>query len=156
MSASDPNLMFHLQRSRCIDAFARAEAAIAFILRRHITLTGKELLGHNLVKLRDVPAKPTYSKAARTQVRAALEKLEPLLLVRNDLVHAQLSLLKGNGCTFVSFINSRLPCDKVGIPARLMTSEALEQLEKSVIAIAVKLETAAQPPRTSARKLPSA
>lgn len=151
MSASDPNLMLHLHRSRCIDAFARAEAVISAILCNHAVSVGYELLGQKLAAVRNLPAGPKYSKASRTSMHAALDELEALALIRNDLVHGELIPMTGNGQKYAVFINPRQQSDLCK-QARLMTAETFASLEDEVKAITARIEAAAQPPRPRSAK----
>jgi len=145
MIAHQPDLLFHLHRSRCIDAFAKAEAAIAAFLARHGTSKENEALGQSVKKLREVPASPSFSKARRTDLHGALDQLAPLLPARNDLAHAELRLLRGSAALAV-FTNPREQ-DGIGQQARMFSLDELEAFAKTARDVAVRLESVLQPAR---------
>ena len=144
MSAIDPDLMLHLHRSRCIDAFARAETAITTILIGHAKPVSSETLGQKLAVLRALPAGPQYSKAARAMMQAALDEFEPLTSIRNDVVHGELMLLTSQGRSYAGFINARQQGD-ICKQARLISADSFVALEKAVSATTAKIEAAAKP-----------
>ncbi|MDF8334051.1 hypothetical protein [Novosphingobium cyanobacteriorum] len=145
MSAPQPDLLFHLYRSQCIDAFARSEAAIAAFLSRHNLFKQTEQCGQRLKKVRSIPASPRYSKASRVEMHLAIDEYEKLQSIRNDLVHAEMKLLQGSGAV-ACFTNPREQ-GGFGLMARLLTQSEIKALAGTALEIAVRIETAARPPQ---------
>ncbi|GEO00712.1 hypothetical protein NSE01_25440 [Novosphingobium sediminis] len=148
MTAHHPEMLFHLHRSHCIDAFGKAETAIATFLTRHEMAKANVTLAQQLKTLRAIPANPQFSKARRAAAHTALDQLERLLPARNDLVHAEMRLLKGS-TSLAAFVNPREQ-DGVGRLARHFTIDEIEALAKTALDVAGRLEAALQPPRPAA------
>ena len=131
---------FHRERSRCVDAFALAEAHIAAILTRGGEKCSSEPLGAKLEHLRKLKTSPNYSAANKKRVDELLVAISALLPVRADIVHSRLVLVEIEGVKHAQFLNaveSAQPFPTV----RLLTFDQMRDLTRRVDELAGKLKT---------------
>ncbi len=139
MSAIEPDLQLHLYRSQCIDAFVSVEKAIIALCRKLSPGHDGEILSQRTKRLRGVPASSTYSKAQRTQLHAALDELEGLLPIRNDIVHGGLTTFRMDQQQVAAFVNVR-NATSIAPSARLFTSEHLQKVIQMTCGLAAQLD----------------
>ena len=132
---------FHRERSRCIDAFAACEEAVATLFFQTGAKAGADVLAQKISSLAKIPASPGYAKARREKVIVQLSALADLLPVRADIVHGRLRLAQIDGEIFACFVNAK---DLGGdyLKARLLPFENLRTLTRTVTKIAEDLRAA--------------
>lgn len=141
---TDVTTEFHLARSRCIDSFARAESAVAALLRAQGMAVNGEPFSQKLGTLAKLEPSPTNSKAWKAAVDAAGQQLAELLPVRADIVHAPLTLVTLQGVRRACFFNPR-DGQKYGQCARVFSTEDFKNLVKRVDAIVRKMAKPVNP-----------
>ena len=129
---------FHRERSRCIDAFSRLEAAIVALLDLANHTCGTESFGQKLALLRKARPTPKLSKARLSAVQKLLNQCEKHAEVRNDIVHSTLQLGIIGETHRACFINMRY-CQSGSQTARLFTLEGLRTLTAEMDKIAESL-----------------
>ena len=127
MSALPSHEQFHQARSACIDGFAGIEHAIIELLAQTGTTCRAEQLGQKIDLLRKAKASPQYSRIKRSEVLRLLDDIQPLVPIRNDLVHAPLQIAEIDGMLVAIFVNPHNG-SLVGKIARLLTQKQLSQL----------------------------
>ncbi|MBA4354277.1 MAG: hypothetical protein C0409_06250 [Novosphingobium sp.] len=139
MSAIQPDLQLHLYRSQCIDAFVTVETAVITICRKISPGADGKTLGQRAKRLREISASPAYSKAQRNQMHAALDELEELLPISNDIVHGVLTIVRLDQQHIAAFTNAR---DIISIApsARLLTREQLQKVTQVTARLASRLD----------------
>jgi len=141
MNAISLDLQLHLERSRCINAFVEVEKAVVMLSEKLCPGHNCELLSQKIRRIRDVPASSIYSKEQRKQLHTALDEVETLQPIRNDIVHGALAVLTDGELPHAAFINVR-QVDKLAPVARLLTLNQLQDVTKMVCILARRLENA--------------
>ncbi|WP_374413063.1 hypothetical protein [Novosphingobium colocasiae] len=132
---------FHRQRSRCIDAFATAEAAVVRLLYQFGEIGGTKPIAVKCAALGLVKASPTYTKQRKLAIDKLLTALEEFLPTRADMAHSRMQIIDLDGVKHARFVNSAatvLPFP----PCRLLSFDQMRELTRRVEDIAGQLETA--------------
>ncbi|PEQ11223.1 hypothetical protein B2G71_18215 [Novosphingobium sp. PC22D] len=145
---------FHRARSRCLDAFAGAEAAVVMIMARTGESNLTVPLGAKVEALAKLKPDPTYSNNAKKTVDGELEKLRPLLCVRADIVHARMEIVTIDGDVHARFANAAVLWHPYPT-FRLLNYRQFGELTATVEAIAAKLRDVASVSRASSPPRPS-
>jgi hypothetical protein len=143
----------HIARSRFVDFHAALERVIVAKLKALGGKPSEHLLGQNIAALRKIKASPSFSKSSRLVLHAALDEVESLQSIRNDVVHGRLSAVMIDGQCKACFVNAR-EADQVTEPARLISLEQFSGLEKMLAALTERirgpiLNPPSSPPRPS-------
>ena len=129
---------FHRERSKCVDSFALAEAAVVALLNRSDSKCNTEPFKQKIGMLRKIPAGPKYSKANKQEVDILASELEDLLAVRADIVHGPMQFAQIDGIGYACFVNAK-DAGEAAPHARLLGYETLRATGRRVHEIAVKL-----------------
>jgi len=141
MATSSTESGLHQWRSRAIDAFARAEAAIDGLLRNQ-NLVGKgELVSAKLERLRKLKSSSAYSVERKQAIDAVLVEIAALLPIRNDLAHATMIVRKEGEQAIACFANPNLACSYSRV-SREIAAPRLQALAARTNHLAMMLETA--------------
>lgn len=131
MNALSLDLQLHLERSHCINAFVEFEKALSVAAEKLAPGRENELVSQRMVRLRDVPASPQFSKEQRKQLHTALDEAELLILIRNDIVHGALTILNDGSKPIAAFINVR-QTEWFAPVARLLTAQQISEVSSKV------------------------
>lgn len=136
----------HVLRSRLLDAFADAEAAVAEIARKAPKPVSEAAsLSQRIQCARTVAPNPQLSKAGHRAMAEQLDQLAGLLAVRADIVHARLQFGQIGEVPAIIFRNARnLSQDHA--PVRMFRPDELKQLTHEVAKITQSLRVAISPP----------
>lgn len=137
--ATDLIQQFHIERSKLLDAFVLIEAAVTKLLTNSKTAFNGEMLGQRIELLRNAKVGPQFSKKSRVEVLLLLDKIAPLLPIRNDLAHSKLSMAFVDHEHLACFINARQAPDPCQC-ARLFRLEQLKKLTLKIRKIAGELD----------------
>ena len=138
-TASKPNgESFHLQRSKCVDAFALAEASVQALLNGAKLKCTTEPFKQKIGMVKKLPANPQYSKARKLEVDNLASELESLLALRADIVHSPMQIALIDGTAFACFVNAKEAGENAPF-ARLLGYNALKAVARQVLQIANKL-----------------
>ena len=119
----------HCARSKVIDAFAKLESAVITLIELAGIKVQGDPLGNKIAKLRDAKATTRYSNDRRQKVAGLLEDVDPLIELRNSIVHAPMKLIQIHKCTEALFVNSK--CLVEGRrPAIVFQLEGLKKLSR--------------------------
>lgn len=150
MNAMSLDLQLHLQRSHCINAFVELEKALFDVAEKIAPGRENELISQRIIRLREVPASPQFSKNQRNLLRAALDEAELLITIRNDIVHGALKVLSDGNMPTAAFINVR-QAEWLAPVARLMTAAQLEDMSSKVQSLSERLTKAVMKPVKEAK-----
>lgn len=139
MSAIEPDLQLHLYRSQCIDAFVAVEKAIITLCKKLCPGHDGEILSQRTKRLRGLSATSNYSKAQRIQLHAALDELDDLLPIRNDIVHGGLTVVRQDQHHVAVFINVR-EATSIAPSARLLSRDHLQKVKQAAVRLAAQLD----------------
>ncbi len=146
MTAISLDLQLHLERSHCINAFVEVEKALMAVSVKLTAGSENELQAQRIKRLKDVPASPSFSKEQRKQLHAALNDVELLGAVRNDIVHGAMAVLTDGTKPLAAFTNVR-QVDSFAPVARLLTTGQLRDISERAQALAARLEALLLKPR---------
>lgn len=138
----------HLQRSKLIDAFAEIEMAVVIILDGAGVAQRGEPLKQRLSSVLTIKPSPTYSKARKSAVDDVIRRIDTLLALRNDVVHARLSVAVFENEIHALFVNAR-ETNVVGRTARVITLAEMQILTKQVRELVRSLEASLINPPSS-------
>lgn len=129
---------FHRERSKCLDAFAALEESVILALAKSGGKSGGEPFGKKIEALKKSKPSPTFTKVAHGAVTKLVADIEPILDLRNDLVHARLQIAKIGEDQRACFINAR-QCESGTQMARLFSLDSLREVTRKASQIAEKL-----------------
>ena len=132
---------FHRERSRCIDAFAEIEEAVAAHLMASQIRFGAECLGLRIALLQKAKVSVAYPKARLATIHGLLESIFELIDQRNDIVHAKLVMAAIGDDQKACFINAKQATCGSQI-ARLYTFESMRALTQTARKLAEELRQA--------------
>ncbi|MCP5396799.1 MAG: hypothetical protein H6918_08710 [Sphingomonadaceae bacterium] len=101
---NNSDFAYAIARSKLVDAFASAEAAVINRLVA-LKLDVKTMPGQNLATLAKAKPAPQYSKANKASVDAAIKELTELQALRCDIVHGKMQTVTVGGDDFAGFTN---------------------------------------------------
>lgn len=131
----------HMQRSRCLDAFASLEEVLVSLLGALKIRSGSESLGQKLAALAKAQPNPEFSKARLENLLKLLPACEMLVTVRNDIVHAKMHTVRIEDEPKACFINTR-DCFAGSKSARIFSDQGLCQLRSDICRMTVELRQA--------------
>lgn len=131
---------FALERSRCIDAFAKLELQVTFAAERLGIGFSRECLGRRVASLNKAKPSPLLSKANAAKLAVWVEATEVLVARRASIVHAVMGLGNFSGVWKASFENAFDVVAKHPI-ALLVTIEGLRNIRVAVEAQTDELST---------------
>lgn len=132
---------FHRERSKFIDAFAKVERAIVRLLEASRTPVSCEPLAEKVKLLRNAKPAPQYSKALKTKVLQALQGVEYLIAVRNDVVHSRLTIAEVEEEWVAIFANAKQASGHAKT-ARMISPAGFKKLNGELAALADSLRPA--------------
>ncbi len=100
--------------------------------------SGGEPFGKKIETLKKSKPTATFNSAAHGAMTRLVTEIEPILDVRNDLVHARLQIAKIGEDQRACFINAR-HCESGTQTARLFSLESLREVTRKASQIAEKL-----------------
>ena len=121
-----------------MDAFASAEEAVCALLDLAGAQRGAELFKQKIAILKSAKATPNFSKARKQELEPLLGRLEALLPLRADLVHARLNVAVFGEEVRACFANARQIRGASQI-MRTFTLEGLRSLTRDVNEIVAAL-----------------
>ena len=138
--------VFHIERSKLLDAFARLESAVVAFIH----LNGGDVgcptkpLGQKLELLAKLKADPRLSKARKSEIEAAIKLFAPHLSVRADIVHSALNVISLEESVAIyrnaTEANSQYPS------ARMLTLEQHRKLALEAAKLTTELTKKPNPP----------
>ena len=144
----------HVARSKMLDEFAKIEEAVVGLMLRAKCTIKADHLSQKIQVLRATKPTPQYSRAKRAQVLPLLDQLEPLLALRNDIVHSAMRIANIDGDPHASFRNVRTATEPTGL-ARLITLDQFETVRRDVHRFAIELLSPIPPNPASSPPPPS-
>lgn len=139
MASSASDNVLHLWRSKTIDAFAKAEANVDFLLHKLNTPAKNDMLGAKIEAARKAKPNAAINEERKIKIDQLLAELLALLPLRNDIVHAPMIIEKvGEGC-FATFANPNLQCNFSSYK-RVVPAPRLQALANKVAQVAKSLE----------------
>lgn len=131
---------FHRERSRFIDSFAGAEAAVVKLLKANGEKlpSAKEPFAQLLQTLQKLAPGPQLSREKKKLLDEFAVQIGELLAVRADIVHGQMEMAEVSGETHARFVNAR----EIGKPfpsCRMLSFDQFRELTRQVETLAGKL-----------------
>lgn len=136
---SDNNL--HLWRSKAIDSFAQAEAAIDLLAQKLNAPAKIDMLGQKIEALRKAKPNAAISDERKSAIDKSLAELSALLGIRNDIVHSPMVIEKVGEGTVATFANPNVQCAFSSFK-RVLPAPRIQALANKVASLARNLETA--------------
>jgi hypothetical protein len=129
---------YHRERSKCLDALVTCEEVVISLLVKAEVKFGGEPFGKKIEKLRKAKVGKLYCEQMKSQTDALLVRLEELMNIRNDIVHARLRLENIGGVEKACFINAR-ECTNGTQTARLFSLDSLRDVTRKASKLAEEL-----------------
>ncbi|HQS97148.1 MAG: hypothetical protein B7X90_17990 [Novosphingobium sp. 17-62-19] len=141
MATNSSDTTLHLWRSKTIDAFAQAEAAVDVLVLKLNASVKVDMLSQKIDAARK--AKPTSAVAEdrKKKIDQLLGELSSLLGLRNDIVHSPMVIEKVGESVFATFANPNVKCSYSSF-RRIIAAPRLQALATRVTNLAKSLESA--------------
>jgi hypothetical protein len=145
---------FQRARGRFLDKFAEIEQSVIVLLKLSGAKCGNDSLGQKVESLRNFIAQLKCLKPQFSVALEALDDLEQILPLRNDIVHSRLALAIVDGASHALFRNTRFIQDRAP-PVRLLSLKDFKHLEETLTGITTRLSVpteinpASSPPQPS-------
>ncbi|MFN3551556.1 MAG: hypothetical protein ACK4UL_00495 [Novosphingobium meiothermophilum] len=141
MASTPTDSTLHLWRSKTIDAFAQAEAAVDAIARKLNAVPKCDMLGQKIEAIRKAKHNSSVSEERKKKIDQCLGELSKLLGLRNDIVHSPMGIEKAGERILATFANPNLQCDFSEF-RRVIPAPRLQALASKVVNLAKTLESA--------------
>lgn len=137
-NASENSL--HLWRSKAIDAFAQAEAAVDILAHKLNAPAKVDMLGQKIDAVRKAKHNGAVNEERKKKLDQILVELSGLLSLRNDIVHSPMTIEKVGESVSATFANPNLHCNFSSF-RRIIPAPRLQALATKVQHLAKSLET---------------
>lgn len=141
MASNSSDHHLHLWRSKAIDAFAQAEAAVDILAAKLNAVAKADMLSQKIEAVRKAKPSSAISEDRKTSIDKLLAELAGLLSIRNDIVHSTMSIEKVGENAIATFANPNMKCEFSSF-RRVITAPRLQALATRVANLARNLETA--------------
>ncbi len=155
LASRDDASKFEKERSRTLDHFAKIEASIAGLLLIFKLGVGREMLSCKMEKLRKAKPMPSFSQKHIDKMTELLDRVESLMNIRNDLVHAQMKIVLINEISHAQFIPNHHAHDRLPM-RRLVSEDDWLALNRDIAQIANELKQILNQPSSKPQPSPAA